>query len=83
MLFVDNDQQNKYYRVWKEILKIINGGRGELKSCKEIRLFYDDLPIGYAFKIHLITIVIRSLIEKDNKFYSEISLNHCSYEIKA
>ena len=24
MLFVDNDQKNKYYRVWKEILKIIN-----------------------------------------------------------
>ena len=25
MLFVDNDQQNKYYQGWKEILKIING----------------------------------------------------------
>ena len=23
MLFVNNDQQNKYYQVWKEILKII------------------------------------------------------------
>ena len=34
MLFVDNDQQNKYYRVWKEILKIINGGHAELKSSK-------------------------------------------------
>ena len=83
MLFVDNDQQNKYYQVRKEILKIINGGYGELKSCKEIRLFYDDLPTGYAFKIHSMTIVVRSLIEKDNKFYPEISLNHCSYEIKA
>ena len=72
MLFLDNIQQNKYYRVWKEILKIINGGHGELKSSKEIRLFYDDLPIGYAFKIHSMTIVIRSLIEKDNKFYPEI-----------
>ena len=27
MLFVNNDQQNKYYRVWKEISKIINGGQ--------------------------------------------------------
>ena len=81
MLFVDNDQQNKYYQVWKEILKIINGGHGELKSSKEIRLFYDDLPIGHVFKIHSMTIVIRSLIEKDNKFYPEISLNLCSYEI--
>ena len=81
MLFVDNDQKNKYYRVWKEILKIINEGHSALKSCKEIRLFYDDLPIGHVFKIHAVTIVIRSLIEKDNKFYPEISLNHCSYEI--
>ena len=81
MLFVNNDQKNKYYRVWKEILKIINGGHGELKSCKEIRLFYDDLPTGYVFKIHSVTIVIKSLIEKDNKFYPEISLNLCSYEI--
>ena len=82
MLFVNDDQQNKYYQVWKEILKIINGGHGELKSIKEIRLFtIDDLPIGYVFKIHSMTIVIRSLIEKNNKFYPEISLNHCSYEI--
>ena len=82
MLLVNNDQQNKYYRVWKEILKIINGGHGELKSSKEIGLFaINDLPIGYVFKIHSMTIVIRSLIEKDNKFYPEISLNHCSYEI--
>ena len=83
MLFVDNDQQNKYYQGRKEILNIINGCYGELKSSKEIRLFYDDLPIGYAFKIHSMTIVIRSLIEKDNKSYPAIPLNHCSYEIKA
>ena len=84
MLLVNNDQQNKYYQVWKEILKIINGGHGELISSKEIRLFaIDDLPIGHVFKINSMTIVIRSLIEKNNKFYPDISLNHCSYEIKA
>ena len=82
MLFVNIDQKNKYYQVWKEILKIINGGHGELKSSKEIRLFaINDLSIRYVFKIHSMTIVIRSLIEKDNKFYLEISLKHCSYEI--
>ena len=50
MLFVNNDQQNKYYQVWKEILKIINRGHGELKSSKEIKLFaVYDLPIGHVF----------------------------------
>ena len=32
-------------------------------------------------KIPSITIVIKSLIEKDNKFYLELSLNRCLYEI--
>ena len=82
MLFSDNDQQNKYLEVWKEILKIINGGHGELKLHEKIRLFDNDLPIERMFKIPSMTIVIRSLIEKNNKFYLEISLNHCLYEIK-
>ena len=82
MLFSDNDQQNKYHQVWKEILKIINGGNGELKLLEKIRLFDIDLPIEHMFKITSITIVIRSLIEKNNKFYIEISLNHCLYKIK-
>ena len=82
MLFTDNDQQNKYHQVWKEILKIINGGHGELKLHEKIRLFDIDLPIEHVFKIPSVTDVIRSLIEK-NKFYLEILLNHCLYEIKS
>ena len=81
MLFSDNDQQNKYHQVWKKILKIINGGHGELKLHEQIRLFDNDLPVEHVFKITSITIVIKSLIEKNNKFYLEISLNHCLYEL--
>ena len=81
MLFADNDQQNKYHQVWKEILKIINRGHGELKLHEKIRLFDIDLPVEHMFKMPSITIVIKSLIEKNNKFYLEISLNHCLYEI--
>ena len=82
MLFADNDQQNKYHQVWKEILKIINGGYGELKLHEKNRLFYNDLPVERVFKIPSITIAIRSLIGKNNKFYLELSLNHFLYEIK-
>ena len=31
MLFANDDQKNKYHQIWKEILKIINRGNGELK----------------------------------------------------
>ena len=83
MLFADINQQDKYHQAWKEILKIINGGNVELKLHKKVKLFDNDLPIEHVFKIPSITIAIRSLIEKNNKFYLELSLNHCLYETKA
>ena len=45
MLFDNINHQNKYYQVWKDILKIINGGHGELKLHEKIRLYHNDLPI--------------------------------------
>ena len=79
MIFANDEQQNKYHQVWKEILKIINGGHGELKLHEKIRLVDVDLPIEHVFKTPSITIFIRSVIEKNNKFYLELSLNHCLY----
>ena len=81
MLFDDINKQNKYYQVWKDIFKIINRGQGELKSHGKIRLCDGDLPIKQVFKIHTITVVIKSLIEKNKKFYLELSLNHCLYKL--
>ena len=81
MLFDNINQQNKYYQVWKDIFKIIKGGYGELKLREKIRLYDNDLPIKQVFKIHSITVVIKSLIEKNNKFYLEISLNNCLYKL--
>ena len=81
MLFDDINKQNKYYQVWKDILKIINGGHGKLKLHEKIRLYDNDLPIKQVFKMHSITGVIKSLIEKSNKFYLELSLNHCLYKL--
>ena len=63
MLFDNINQQNKYYQVWKDIFKFINGGHGELKLREKIRLYHNDLPIKQVFKIHSITVVFKSLIE--------------------
>ena len=81
MLFDDINTPNKYYQVWKDIFKIINSGQGELKLHEKIGLYGSDLPIKQLCKIHSITIVIKSLIEKNNKFYLELSLNHCLYKL--
>ena len=85
MIFSSDDKKNKYHQVWKEIFKIVrfavNDGNGELKIHEKIRLFDSDILTNKIIKIPSITIVIKSLIEKDNKFYLELSLNRCLYEI--
>ena len=80
-IILTDDQKNKYHQVWKEVFKLVNNENGELKLHEKIRLFDIDLPIEKIFKIPSITIVIKSLIEKENKFYLELALNHCLYEI--
>ena len=60
----------------KYVRKFLN-----LKLHEKIRLFDRDLPIEKIFKIPSITIVFMALTEKDNKFYLELGLNHCLYEI--
>ena len=85
MIFSNDDHKNKYHQVWKEIFKIVrsvvNDRNGELKIHEKIGLFDSDILTDKIIKITSITIVIKSLIEKDNELYSELSLNHCLYEI--
>ena len=81
MIFSNDDKKNKYHQVWKEIFKIVNNGNGELKIHEKIVLSDSDIPTGKIIKIPSITIVIKSLLEKSNKFYLELSLNHLSYKL--
>ena len=80
-MILADDQKNKYHQVWKEVFKLVNNENGELKLHEKIRLFDSNLPIEKVFKTSSITIVIKSLIEKNNKFYLELSLNRCLCEI--
>ena len=81
MIFSNDDQKNKYHQVWKEIFKIVNDENRELKIHEKIGLFDSDMITDKIIKIPSITIAIKSLIEKNNKFYLELALNHCLYEI--
>ena len=78
-LILTDDQKNKY-QVWKNFFKKVNDENGELILHEKIRLIDSNFPIEKIFKIHSITIVIKSLIEKDNKFYLELALNRCLFE---
>ena len=77
---ITDDQKNKYHQVWKEIFKNVNDGNRELMLHEKIRLIDSNFPIEKIFKIHSITIVIKSLIKKNCKFYLELALNRCLFE---
>ena len=68
MIFSNDDQKNKYHQVWKEIFNIVDNGNGELKLHEKIVLSDIDIPTDEIIKIPSVTIVIKSLIAKDNKF---------------
>ena len=61
----------------KKFLKKVNDGNGELMLHEKIRLIDSNIPNEKIFKIRSITIVIKSLIEKDNKFYLELVVEKC------
>ena len=79
-LILTDDQKNKYHHVWKKFFKKVNDGNGKLILHEKIRLIDSNFPIEKIFKIHSLTIVMKSLIEKDNKFYLELALNRCLFE---
>ena len=81
MIFSNDDQKSKYHQVWKEIFKTVDNGNGELKIHEKIVLSDSDIPTDKIIKIPSVTIAIKSLLEKNNKFYLELSLNHLSYKL--
>ena len=81
MIFSNDDQKNKCHQISKEIFKIVDNGNGELKLHEKIVLSDSDIPTDKIIKISSVTIVIKSLIEKNNKFYLELALNHLSYKL--
>ena len=73
-------------------INIIKYGKKFLKLFKKLKKFFkklhektvlsdSDIPADEIIKISSVTIVIKSLIEKDNTFYLELALNHCLHEI--
>ena len=60
-----------------------NGGKeGECGTdLMKIRFNTDvDLPLNELLKLHILTIVIRSVFEQDSKFSPQISLDEYLYE---
>ena len=76
----------KYAEIWRGIkdrtLKVNGSVREYDKDYMKIKFDSDDnLPVNVVLKFYILTIVIRCIFEKDNKYYLQIFLDGSLYEI--
>ena len=75
----------KYTELWDEIkylIKTINGGEaGEYgKEYMKIKFSSDDnLPLNKI--LHMLTVTVRSVFQEDGKYYPQVFLDECLYEL--
>ena len=43
---------------------------------------YDNLPLNKPLKLHMLTIIFRCIFEKCGKFYPQLYLDDCLYEVQ-
>ena len=65
----NNDVLIKYAEVWNRI-------KNQIKKIMKIKFDSDDnLPLNKVLKFHALTIIIRSVFERDGKYYPQIFLD--------
>ena len=76
----------KYTELWdgiKNLIKNINKKSGEYgKDFMKIEFNSDDnLPLNKTLKLHNMTIVIKFAFQEDGKYYPQVFLDECFYEL--
>ena len=78
----------KYIQLWdgiKNEVETKNGGKkGEYgNNFMKIKFNTDDnLPSNKPLKLHLLAIIVRCIFEEDGKFYPQLYLDDCLYELR-
>ena len=87
LTYSNSEVLKKYAEVWggiKDCIAKINDNKSKEygKDYMKIKFNSDDnLPSNKILKFRKLTIIIRNVFEKDGKYYPEIYLDDCLYEI--
>ena len=74
----------EFSRGIKDQIEKINNGKLEEyeKDYMKIKFNSDDnLPLNKQLKFLSVTIIVRSAFEKDGKYYPQVFLDECLYEV--
>ena len=77
-----------FTELWGEIknkIEIINDDEFKYgKDFMEIKFDSgDDVPLNKPLNLHMLTIIVRSVFEDEGKFYPQVYLDECLYELRA
>ena len=65
--------------------KIENINDGEAKHGKGfMKVIFDtddDLPLNKLLNLHMLTTIVRSVFKDEGKFYPQVNLDECLYEL--
>ena len=78
----------KYTELWdgiKNEIETINGGKKREYGKDFMKIKFnanDNLPLNKLLKLDLLTIIVRCIFEEDGKFYLQLYLDDCLYELR-
>ena len=77
----------KCTKLWDEIkyhIQTINAGSSGKYDKDYMKIKFnsdDDLPLNKLLKLHMLTIIVRSVFEEDDKYYPQMFLDERLYEV--
>ena len=91
LTFASTNSNNKFFKKYTElwdgiknsIEKINNNKSGKHgKDSMNIKFESDDnLPLNKILKLHMLTVIVSSVFEEDGKYYPQVFLNDCFYQL--
>ena len=88
LVYTDKNEEvlTKCIELWdgiKNLIDKINDKPGEYgKDFMKIKFNSDDnLPLDAALRLYNLTIIVRFAFQEDNKYYTQVVLDECLYEL--
>ena len=78
----------KYAEIWRKIkdqIKKINGSKSGEYGKNSMKINFnsdDDLPLNKQLGLISLRIIVRTVFEEDGKYYPQIFLDECLYEVQ-
>ena len=77
----------KYTSLWDKVkyhIQTLNAYKSGEYDKDYIKIKFnsdDDLPLNKILKLHILTKIVRSVFEEDGKYYPQVFLDECLYEV--